>query len=351
MEFTVQHIAQILGGRIEGDGNRIVNNLAKIQDATFSTVSFLSNPKYENFIYTTGAGAVIVDNSFVLKEKVNPTLIWVDNSYSAFSALLEEYHKLTVFAKSGIEQPSYISDGTIVGKNIYRGAFSYIGANCKIGDNAKIYPNSYIGDNVVMGNNCIVYPGVKIYADTIIGSYCTFQSGSVIGSDGFGFAPQPDGTFKTIPQIGNVIIEDHVDVGANTVIDCATMGSTIIHRGVKLDNLVQIAHNVEVGQNTVMAAQVGIAGSSKIGENCIFGGQAGIVGHVNVANRTTLAAKAGLSKTIRVEGLTFGGYPGIEHRAYLKTHTLYKKLPDLLKRIEELEAQMINVLAFEQEAS
>jgi UDP-3-O-[3-hydroxymyristoyl] glucosamine N-acyltransferase len=348
MEFTVAQIAQILNGRLEGEGNRKVNTLAKIQEADFNSISFLSNLKYENFIYSTGAAAVIVDETFVPKEKLNTTLIWVKNSYSAFSTLLEEYHKLNSLKKIGVEQPSFINDSTSIGKNHYRGAFSYIGEKCKIGDNVKIYPNVFIGDNVKIGNNTIIYAGVKICNDSIIGSYCTIQAGAVIGSDGFGFAPQEDGSYKTIPQIGNVILEDHVDIGANTTVDRATMGSTIIRKGVKIDNLVQVAHNVEIGKNTVMAAQTGIAGSTYIGENCVFAGQVGVVGHVKVADNTTIAAKAGLSKTIREEGKIFSGYPGMENKTYLKTHTIYKKLPELLKRIEELEEKVIHLLPLEQ---
>lgn len=343
MEFSAAKIAQIIEGRIEGNPDILINNLSKIQDATPNCVAFLSNPLYENYIYNTNAGVVLVDASFIPKEKITTTLIWVENAYSAFSKLLEYYSKLTLMEKVGVEQPSYIGTNTTVAENSYRGAFSYIGNNTKIGSNAKIYPNSYVGDNVVIGDNCIIYAGVKIYSDTRIGNNCTFQSGCVIGSDGFGFAPQSDGTFKTIPQVGNVIIADWVDVGANTVIDRATMGSTIIKSGVKLDNLIQIAHNVEVGKNTVMAAQTGIAGSTKIGENCIFAGQSGIVGHINIANKTVLAAKAGLSKSIKEEGKTFAGYPGIEHKAYLKTHIIYKKLPALLQRIIELETKISHI--------
>jgi len=348
MEFTVQQIAQILGGQVVGDGNRKVNNLAKIQEGVEGTVSFLSNPKYENYIYSTLASAVIVNKAFEAKQKLTTSLILVEDPYTSFTVLLEEYHKLMTFRKSGIENPCFIGEKSIIGENIYRGAFSYIGHNCKIGNNVKIYPHTYVGDNVVIGNNTVVYPGVKIYSDTKIGNYCTIQAGAVIGSDGFGFAPQPNGTYKTIPQVGNVILEDHVDIGANTVIDCATMGSTIIRKGVKLDNLIQVAHNVEIGSNTVMAAQSGISGSSKIGENCIIAGQVGIVGHIEIANKICIAAQSGVTKSYNDEGIKLLGSPAFEHKQSLKSYTVFKKLPDLLKRIEELEEKVLHLFSVEQ---
>ena len=347
MEFTIKQIAQILGGKVEGNEAEKVSSLAKIQDATPGSISFLSNPKYENFIYTTNASAVIVDKSFEPKQPVKTTLILVNDPYTSFTVLLEEYYRIASFKKTGIENPSFIGEKSVTGSNIYRGAFSYIGNNCQIGDNVKIYPNVFIGDNVKIGNNTILYAGVKIYADTIIGNYCTVQAGAVIGSDGFGFAPQSNGSYKTIPQIGNVVIEDHVDIGANTVVDCATMGSTIIKKGVKLDNLIQIAHNVEVGENTVIAAQTGISGSTKIGDNCIIAGQVGTVGHITIANNTKIGAKSGISKSIIEEGKTFFGYPAFEHKPYLKTHAVFRKLPELLKRIEELEEKVLHLLPLE----
>lgn len=348
MEFTIEQIAQLLGGQVLGDGNKKVNNLSKIQEGIEGSISFLSNPKYENFIYSTNASAVIVSRSFEPKQKINTTLVLVEDPYTSFTLLLEEYHKLMTFRKNGIESPSFIGSNSTTGENIFRGAFSYIGQDCKIGKNVKIYPQVYIGDNVEIGNNTILYAGVKVYNDCIIGNYCTIQSGAVIGSDGFGFAPQPDGTYKTIPQVGNVILEDHVDVGANTVIDCATMGSTIIRKGVKLDNLIQIAHNVEVGSNTVIAAQTGISGSSKIGENCIIAGQVGIVGHIEIANKTSVAAQSGVSKTFNIEGQKLLGSPAFELKPHLKSYTVFKKLPELLKRIEELEEKVLHLLPVEQ---
>lgn len=349
MEFSVAQIAQILGGEVEGDSTHKVNTLAKIQEAHRGSITFLANPKYENFIYTTQATAVIVQKDFLPKSKVGATLIKVQDPYLSFTTLLEEYHKITSFQKIGVEDPSYCGVSTTIGKNIYRGAFSYIGKNCIIGDNVKVYPHVYIGDNVTIGNNTIIYSGVKVYEGCKVGSYCTLQSGSVIGSDGFGFAPQADGSYKTIPQIGNVIIEDHVDVGANTVIDCATMGSTIIHTGVKLDNLIQIAHNVEIGKNTVIAAQAGVSGSAKIGENCVIAGQVGIVGHITIANKTTIGAQSGVPKNIEEEGQVFLGSPIVPHKQALKMWTVNRKLPEMLRRIEELEEKVLHLLPVEQQ--
>lgn len=316
--------------------------LAKIQDAKKGQLAFLSNPKYEQYIYTTQATAVIVKKDFVPRKEVSSSLILVDDPYSSFTALLEEYHKMVSFQKTGIEQPSYVGEGTTIGQNIYRGAFSYIGSRAKIGDNVKIHPHAYIGDNAVIGNDTIIHSGVKIYADTRIGNNCVIHAGTVIGSDGFGFAPQEDGTYKTIPQLGNVIIEDNVSIGANTVIDCATMfgDATIIRQGVKLDNLIQIAHNVEIGKNTVIAAQAGISGSSRIGENCIFAGQVGVAGHLVIANNTGIGAQSGIAKSITEEGQRLIGYPAIEIKDYYRSYAVFKKLPDLNNRLRDLEKKV-----------
>jgi UDP-3-O-[3-hydroxymyristoyl] glucosamine N-acyltransferase len=343
MEFTINQIAFLLNGEVKGDGEGKISRLEKIQDASPGCIAFLENSKYEHFLYTTKASAVIVHKDFVPKEALAVTLVLVESPRISFSVLLEEYHKVISFFKKGVEQPSYIGQDTLVGKDIYRGAFSYIGNNCKIGDNVKIYPQVYIGDDVVIGDNTILYPGVKIYNQCSIGSYCTFQSNAVIGSDGFGFAPLDDGSYKTIPQIGNVIIEDHVDVGANTVIDCATMGSTIIRTGVKLDNLIQIAHNVEIGKHSVIAAQSGISGSTQVGDYCLIGGQVGIVGHVRLARKTSIGAQSGISKSITREGTSVQGSPAFDYVKNLKSIAVFKKLPDLLKRIEELEQKIVNL--------
>ncbi|HZY79398.1 MAG TPA: UDP-3-O-(3-hydroxymyristoyl)glucosamine N-acyltransferase [Cyclobacteriaceae bacterium] len=342
MEFTIKQIAAMLGGQIHGDEHGKINMLAKIQDAKAGQIAFLANPKYESFIYTTQATAVIVKKDFQPKKEISSTLILVEDPYSSFTTLLEEYHKIISFQKSGVEQPSFAGDNNKIGKNIYRGAFSYIGNGCEIGDNVKIYPHCYVGDNVTVGNNTILHANVKLYAGTRVGENCEIHSGTVIGSDGFGFAPQADGTYKPIPQLGNVIIEDNVSIGANTVIDCATMfgDSTIIRKGVKLDNLIQIAHNVEIGKNTVMAAQVGVSGSVRIGENCMIGGQAGIAGHLVIANNTGVGAKAGVSKTVTEENTKLMGEIGFPVKDYFRSYALFRKLPHLDERLRELERKL-----------
>ena len=343
MEFKVSQIAHILNGEVQGDENISINKLGSIEDAGEGSISFLSNPKYESFIYSTKASVVIVKKDFVPKETLATTIILVEDPYLSFTALLEEYHKVISFQKVGIEEPCFIGDNSICGERIFRGAFSYIGSNVSIGDNCKIHPHVYVGDNVIIGDNTILHPGVKIYANCKIGSHCVMHAGAVLGSDGFGFAPQKDGTYKTIPQVGNVVVEDHVDIGANTTVDCATFESTIIKSGVKLDNLVQIAHNVEVGNNTVIAAQAGISGSTTIGKNCIIAGQAGIVGHITVGDKITLAAQSGLSKSVDKEGAVLLGSPGFEIADYRKSYVIFRRLPDLMNRIKELEQKILNL--------
>jgi UDP-3-O-[3-hydroxymyristoyl] glucosamine N-acyltransferase len=342
MEFTIEQIAAMLGGQVQGNKLAKINMLAKIQDAKPGQIAFLSNPKYEQYIYSTQASAVIVKKDFVPKKELQTTLILVEDAYSSFTVLLEEYHKMISFQKVGVEEPCFLGNGSTCGSNIYRGAFSYIGSNVKIGDNVKIHPNTFIGDNCTIGNNTILHAGVKIYADSKIGSNCVIHAGSVVGSDGFGFAPQADGTYKTIPQLGNVVIEDNVVIGANTVIDCATLfgDSTTIRKGVKLDNLIQVAHNVEIGKNTVMAAQSGVSGSTKIGENCIIAGQVGIAGHLIIANKTGIGAQAGISKSIEEEGEKIMGSPAYDVKDYFKSYAVFKKLPELNLRLRELEEKM-----------
>lgn len=342
MEFTLHQIAHILHGEVRGNGNQKINMLAKIQDARQGQIAFLANPKYEQYVYTTNASAIIVSRDFQPKKDIQASLVLVEDPYSSFTILMEEYHKMISFQKSGIEQPSYFSDTAVMGKNGYRGAFSYVGSQVIIGDNVKIYPQVFIGDNVTVGSDVILHANVKIYAGSKIGSHCVIHSGTVIGSDGFGFAPQEDGSYKTIPQLGNVIIEDNVTIGANTVIDCATLlgDSTIIRQGVKLDNLIQIAHNVEVGKNTVIAAQTGISGSSKVGENCMIAGQVGIAGHLVIANQTSLGAQAGISKSITEEGQRLLGYPAFDIKEYFRSYAVFKKLPDLGHRLRDLEKKI-----------
>jgi len=336
MQFTAQQIAGLLNGTIEGDPSASVSQLAKIEEATEGTLSFLANPKYEQYLYTTGASIVIVNNDQLLSEPVKATLLRVENAYTAITILLELYNKIKL-DKSGIEEPSFIHPSAQLGENVYIGAFSYIGPNVKIGDNSKVYPNTYIADDVVIGKESILFSGVKVYFDCKIGNNVIIHSGAVIGSDGFGFAPTGDGTYQKISQIGNVILEDDVEVGSNTTIDRATMGSTIIRKGVKLDNLVQIAHNVEIGINTVIAAQTGISGSTKIGERVVLGGQVGIVGHINVPNGTQLQAKTGLSRSIKEDNQKWAGTPASTYTAHMRSQVALGRLPDLEKRVLELE--------------
>ncbi|MEO1049817.1 MAG: UDP-3-O-(3-hydroxymyristoyl)glucosamine N-acyltransferase [Bacteroidota bacterium] len=345
MEFSVSQIAGLLGGRIEGDGELKINMLGKIQDAKEGQITFLSNPKYEPHIYDTKASAVIVKSDFEPRKEIKAALIFVEDPYTGFTRLLEEYHKFVSYQKSGIENPSYISESASVGEGIYRGAFSYIGEQAVIGKNVKIYPNTHIGDRCQIGDNTIIHPGVKVYQDCKIGSNCVIHSGVVIGSDGFGFAPQEDGTYKTIPQLGNVVIEDNVHIGANTVLDCATLygDSTVIKSGTKLDNLIQIAHNVEIGENTVIAAQTGISGSSKIGDNCVIGGQVGLGGHISIANNTSIGAQAGIIRNIKKEGLAIVGSPAFDVKQYFKSYAVFKNLPDLDARLKQLEEKILNL--------
>lgn len=339
MEFTIDQIALMLGGEVKGNGSETVNMLAKIQEAKKGQITFLSNPKYEQYIYTTKASAVIVNRDFVPKKPLASSLILVEDAYISFTSLLEEYHKLMSFQKTGIEQPSYIGENVIAGENIYRGAFSYIGNNVRIGKNVKIYPHVFIGDDVNIGDNTILHPHVKLYAGSKVGNFCEIHAGTVIGSDGFGFAPQDDGSYKAIPQMGNVIIEDYVSIGANTVIDCATLAgdSTIIRQGVKLDNLIQIAHNVEIGKNTVMAAQSGISGSTKVGDNCVIAGQVGLAGHIVIANKTSIGAQAGILKSVTKEGQQMIGAPAFDVKEFFRAYAVFKKLPDLNTRLRELQ--------------
>ncbi|WP_080054510.1 UDP-3-O-(3-hydroxymyristoyl)glucosamine N-acyltransferase [Spirosoma aerolatum] len=337
MEFTVKQIATLLGGEVAGNESLTITGLAKIEEGQPGDISFLSNLKYEPHLYTTQASAVIVDRSFEPKKPVASALIFVENSYSAFTRLLEEYHKQLIFARVGIEQPSYIGDGSQMGEQGYRGAFSYVGRNCQIGSNVKIYPQAYVGNNVRIGDNTIIHPGVRILDNCVIGRNCVIHPNAVIGSEGFGFAPQPDGTYKTIPQLGNVILEDNVNVGSNTTIDCATMGSTIIRQGAKLDNLIQIAHNVEIGKNTVIAAQTGVSGSTKIGDNCVIAGQVGFAGHLTIANGTKVGAQSGVGKSVEEEGTSLNSSPAFGLKESMRSLAVFRRLPDLEQRVFKLE--------------
>jgi UDP-3-O-[3-hydroxymyristoyl] glucosamine N-acyltransferase len=336
MQFTAHELALMLNGTVEGDASLSVNRLAKIEEAEAGSLSFLANPKYEQYLYTTSASLVIVNNDQVLAEPVKATLIRVPNAYSAITVLLEKYNTLKL-DKKGIEQPSFIHPSAKIGANAYIAAFAYIGPNVTIGDNCKIYPNCFIADDVKLGDNVTLFPGVRVYFDCVLGNNVIIHSGTVIGADGFGFAPVGDGTYSKIAQIGNVIIEDDVEIGSNTTVDRATMGSTIIRKGVKLDNLIQIAHNVEIGANTVVAAQTGISGSTKIGENCIIGGQVGVVGHITLAKGTQVQAQSGVSRSLTEEGKRWMGSPAFAYNDHMRSQIVFSRLPALEKRINELE--------------
>lgn len=338
MKFTAEQIAGILEGEVVGNPNAEVYKLSKIEEGTNGSLTFLANPKYLNYIYSTQATITIVNKTFEPEQEITTTLIKVEDAYQSFSKLLEYYNQVKLM-KSGIEQPSFVSDNVVYGENLYLGSFCYIGKNVKIGANVKIYPNSFIGDNVTIGDNCVFFAGVRVYSETEIGNNCTVHSGSIIGSDGFGFAPMEDGTYTKIPQIGNVILEDNVDVGACTTIDRATLGSTIIRKGVKLDNQIQIAHNVEIGENTVIASQTGIAGSTKIGKNCMIGGQVGIVGHITIGNGVRIQAQSGIGKSI-ADGETVQGTPAFNYGDFTKSYVHFRNLPKIVAEIDELKKKI-----------
>ncbi|MGB6269667.1 MAG: UDP-3-O-(3-hydroxymyristoyl)glucosamine N-acyltransferase [Olleya sp.] len=335
MNFTAEQIAGILDGVVEGNPQAEVSKLSKIEEGVKGALTFLANPKYTPYIYTTKATIAIVGKDFVPEHDINCTLIKVDDAYKSFSKLLEYYNQ-SKLNKFGIEQPSAISKSAKIGKDIYVGAFSVIGDNVTIGDNVKIFANSYIGDNVSIGDNTVLFSGAKIYSDCIIGKNCVINSGAIIGADGFGFAPNENGEYTKVPQIGNVILEDFVDIGAATTIDRATLGSTIIRRGVKLDNQIQIAHNVEIGKNTVIAAQTGIAGSTKIGENCQIGGQVGFAGHLTIGNNVKIQAQSGIGRNIK-DNEVLQGSPAFSYGDWNKSYVYFKNLPKLVKTINDLE--------------
>src|SRR5215203_3075976 len=337
MQFTAAQISLIINGNIEGNANAVVTSFGKIEEAKQNELTFLANPKYEDYLYSTEASIVILSDGYELKEKINPTLIRVPDAYTAFAQLLSKYQEMATQQLKGIQQPCYIPTTVSLGIDVYIGAFSYFGDNVTIGNNTKIFPNTYVGDNVQIGNNCVIHPGVRIYFGCIIRNNVVIHAGTVIGSDGFGFAPQADGSFKKVPQIGNVIIEDNVEIGANATIDRATIGSTIIRSGAKLDNLIQIAHNVEIGNSTVVAAQSGISGSTKVGKGVMIGGQVGIVGHINIGDGAKINAQSGVSKSVEA-GKAVTGSPAHDYTSALRSQAISRKLPELEKRIKELEA-------------
>lgn len=335
MKFTAEQIAEILEGTVIGNPQAEVFKLSKIEEGSQGSLSFLSNPKYLPFIYTTDATVVIVNNDFIPEKQIASTLIKVEDAYSAFSKILEFYDRVKN-NKTGIENPSVISSSAQYGADFYLGSFCYVGENVIIGNNVKIYPNCYVGDNVKIGDNTVIYAGVVLQSETEIGSHCTIFPGCVIGSDGFGYAPNEDGSYKKIPQIGNVIIEDNVDIGACSTIDRATMGSTIIRKGVKLDNQIQVAHNVEIGVNTVIAAQTGIAGTTKVGKNCRIGGQVGIVGHLTIGNNVSIQAQTGVARNIK-DNEVLQGTPALSYTNFNKSYVHFKNLPKLVSDIEDLK--------------
>lgn len=337
MEFQAKDIAALLNGSVEGDPEATVNNVSKIEEGKPGTLAFLANPKYEHYIYTTGATIVLVNEDFKPARPCPCTLIRVKSAYDAIATLLQMYESMKP-KPAGIEQPSYVSETATVGENPYIGAFAYVGRGVKIGNNVKIYPQAYIGDGVKVGDDTVIYSGVKVYAGCVIGKNCILHSGAVIGADGFGFVPEGD-YYKKIPQIGNVVLEDNVEIGANTCVDRATMGATRIHEGVKLDNLIQIAHNVVVGRNTVIAAQSGVAGTAKVGENCVFGGQVGIIGHLEIGNGTQIAAQSGITNSVK-EKSVLRGSPAFDLPYYQKCYVVFRKLPELYSQLRDLQKEL-----------
>ncbi len=337
LSFTAQQIALLIQGKIEGAATVVVKQFGKIESAMPGEISFLANPKYEDFLYTTKASVIIVNESLVLKKQVAATLIRVPDAYAAFAILLTKYQEMKNENLVGIQSPCFIASTAKLGEQNFVAAFAYIGENVKTGKHVKIFPNAVLGENVIIGNNVTIHAGVIIYSDCVLGNNITIYAGSIIGSDGFGFAPKEDGSYQKIPQLGNVIIEDDVEIGSNTTIDRATIGSTIIKKGVKIDNLIQIAHNVEIGENTIIAAQVGISGSTKIGKGVMMGGQSGTIGHVIIADGIKIAARTGITKDFKEAGITLSGYPAREQSAFLRAQVAQKNLPALEKRVKELE--------------
>ncbi len=335
MEFTASQIAGILEGEVEGNPEIAVHKLAKIEEGKAGSLTFLANPKYTPYIYITEASITLVNKDFVPEQSLSTTLIKVDDAYKSFSKLLEYYNRVQS-NKTGIESPVFLSQSATYGDDFYIGAFSYIGNEVSIGKSVKIYPNVYVGDNVTIGDNVVIFAGAKIYSETIIGNRCVIHSGAIIGADGFGFTPDRNGEFSKIPQTGNVILEDDVDVGAGTTIDRATLGSTILRKGVKLDNQIQIAHNVEIGEHTVIAAQTGVAGSTKIGKNCLIGGQVGIVGHITIGDRVKIQAQSGIGRNVK-DGEVLQGSPALNYAEFNKSYVHFKNLPKILGRLNDIE--------------
>lgn len=335
MKFTVDQIADLIEGTVNGNGATLISNFDKIEEGKSGSISFLSNPKYESFLYQTDASAVIVSKDLALKKPVKTALILVSDPYLAFTILLQKYQELVENKETGIQVPSYVADSAHISENVFVGRFTFVDAGSQIGKNSQIYDRVSIGKNVTIGCDCTIFPGVVIYKDCVIGNNVVIHANSVIGSDGFGHAPQADGTFKSIPQLGNVVIEDDVSIGSNTTIDRATMGSTIIRKGVKIDNLVQIAHNVEIGSNTAIAAQTGISGSTKVGENCLIAGQVGVAGHITIAPKTIVTGQSGVTKSVKTPGRTLGGTPASNNVDFLKRNALIRQLPEFFEKFNQ----------------
>jgi len=340
MKFSAKEIAALVGGKVEGNPDETVSKLAKIEEGVVGSLTFLSNPAYTPHIYTTHASIVIVNNDFVAEQKINSatTLIRVADARTAFAKLLDAYNQFRL-SKTGIDAQSFISPSAKIGKNVYIGAFAYIGDHAVVGDNTKIHPHVFIGENARIGNDSTLYSGVKIYHDCVIGNDCILQAGTIIGGDGFGFQPNSNNNYQKVPHIGNVVIHDHVEIGANTTIDRATLGSTIIHRGVKLDNLIQVAHNVEIGENTVIAAQTGIAGSTKIGSDCMIGGQVGIIGHLQIGDRVKIAAQSGVGNNVANDEIVQGS-PAFGIGDYKRSYVVFRSLPDLNNKVKDIEKKL-----------
>lgn len=336
MEITAQQLAAMVGGAVEGNADAIINNYAKIEEASEGCLTFLANPKYTPFIYQTKASVVLVRQDFVPEQPISATLIRVADPYATLAQLLNMVSAQAP-EKVGIEQPSYVAEGVAIPEDAYIGAFAYVGRGVKLGKGVKIYPHAFVGDGAVLGDNVTLYSGVKVYHQCVIGNRCIVHAGTVIGGDGFGFAPQPDGSYAKIAQIGNVVLEDDVEIGANSTIDRATMGSTIIRRGVKLDNLIQVAHNVEIGENTVIAAQAGIAGSTKLGKHCMVGGQVGFAGHITVGDNVSIGAQSGIPNSVGSDKRLMG-YPAVNAIDFARNQVYIKRIPGLLKEVADLKA-------------
>ena len=337
MQFSAAQIAMMINGKVEGDAEVSVASFGKIEEAQAGQLAFLANPKYEEYLYSTSASIIIINETQELKQPVTATLIKVPDAYLAFATLLDKYQKIQHQQLSGIQQPVYIDPTAKIGEHVFIGAFAYLSERVILANGVKIYPNVFLGNNVIVGENSVIHPGVKIYYDCVIGKNVIIHAGTVIGGDGFGFAPQADGNIKKIPQIGNVVIEDNVEIGANTTIDRATIGSTIIKSGAKIDNLVQIAHNVEVGQSTLIAAQAGVSGSTKIGNGVVIGGQAGLAGHLSIANNMKINGQSGVNRSFKTEGLVISGTNAYEYTKAMRSMAIARNLPELEKRVTELE--------------